>query len=106
MATGTQKEHSLDLLNELKKQIGNIHYFAFKDGTTPFQTSIKLIDSPLMRIIEKRLIALEIIIRKNVDIQYITDPYCSLDMYNSMMLLKEWQLTKEEFDLLKEVLCE
>ena len=52
----------------------------------------------------KKRKALEIIKEKNVDIQYIKDKDCSLEMYNRMVLLKEWQLTKKEYYLLKEIL--
>jgi len=55
-------------------------------------------------IIDKALKTLEIIKEKNVNIQYIKDKDCSFEMYNKMVLLKEWRLTQEEYDLLKEVL--
>lgn len=53
---------------------------------------------------QKKLKAFEIIKKKSVNIGLIKDKECTLEIYNTMMLLKEWQLTQEEYDLLREVL--
>lgn len=53
----------------------------------------------LLEIVEEAK-AFEIITKKNVNIGLIKDKDCTLEIYNTMMLLKEWQLTEEEYDIL------
>ena len=56
-----------------------------------------------VKIIEKELKALEIIKNKKVNVSLLS---CSewLDFYNQEIAYKEKELTKEEYDLLKEVM--
>lgn len=54
------------------------------------------------RIVEKALYTLEIIDKKNVDIEFLKDA-CYVEYYNNAVIYKHRQLAQREFDLLKEV---
>lgn len=93
----------LETLKEIKKQIGNIHYFDFNNDY-PIETTIKLRDSDLFIIIERSLKALNIIRDKRVDVgafQYLK----TLKEYNEYIdMVGGKYLLEEEYDLLKEAL--
>lgn len=80
----------LEALERIKKQ----HYV---DGRLP------LIDRVRLDIIEKELKALEIIRNKSVKISQIKT-CLDLYSYNSCLNMYDKPITKEEYDLLKEVL--
>lgn len=88
-------------LNELKRQIGNIHYFDF-NLELPQQTNYKLSDTQLLKNIEDYLKALDIIRNKNVDLYDLRHSVNSTDYNNTRIDM--YSLTQEEYDLLKEVL--
>ena len=91
----------LEALEEIKKQIGNIHYIDFRNDI-PQQTIYELREMPLFDTIKKELKALEVIKKKNVCVMWLkTD----LSSYNSTCALYGLpRLTEEEYDLLKEVI--
>lgn len=93
----------LEALEELKFQVGNITYYT-KDLQA---TAIQVRDSGLFEIIEKELKVLEIIKEKRVDVYLLVLAIkrCkdkALNYYNCSIPTQ--QLTKKEFDLLKEVI--
>ena len=56
----------------------------------------------IVKVLEKEVKTLDIIKEKRVNIDYLRS--CkSLEDYNNI-LIKDWQLTQEEYELLKEVL--
>ena len=89
-------------LQEIQRQVGNIHYFDFSDDL-PRQTNIELRESGLFEIIEKELKALEIVKKKQVDVYRLMT--CeTLATYNlNYAILRKNELRKYEYDLLKEV---
>ena len=91
----------LEAFEEIKKQIGNIHYFDFRNDV-PKQTIYELREMPLFDTIEKELKALEIIKDKEVNVNHlvISD---TLDTYNYGWEEYLCILNQEEFDLLKEI---
>lgn len=114
----------LEALEEIKRQVGNIHYFDFTQNI-PTMTTIPLVDTLLFKIvenalkrlkqleeekqsfdraIEKKLKALEIIKEKRVDVGWLIS--CeNIKQYNGVIGTATHKLlTQEEYDLLKEVL--
>ena len=79
----------LEALEDLRFQVGNIHYFT-KDLK---QTTREVRDSGLFETIKKELEVLEIIKR-----------FSYYDIHFLDYLLSENKITQEEYDLLKEVL--
>lgn len=118
----------LEALEEIKSFILDIQCGTFNSKAIRFTDSFVYLEQNVFPIIEtalkeldfykkrdkqwkqdvnkniNKLKALEIIKEKNVNIGLLKDEECTFEIYNTMMLLKECQLTEEEFDLLKEVL--
>lgn len=85
----------LEALEDLRFQVGNIHYFT-KDLK---QTTREVRDSGLFEIIEKELKALEIIVKKaNIRLWENHGNYYFTTTNNV------YGISKEKYDLLKEVL--
>lgn len=80
----------LEALKELREYWLNHLPLSVKDGLR------------IVKVLEKEVKTLDIIKEKRVNIDYLRN--CkSLEDYNNI-LIKDWQLTQEEYDLLKGVL--
>lgn len=93
-------------LEELKWQVGNIHFFQRNEYGLPIQTPLLLTESGLFETIEKELKAFEIIKSKEINIHALIlhlNRFDSPSGYNALVGEK-YKLTEQEYDLLKEVL--
>lgn len=93
------KSKGLEVWALVKKRLEKEHHKIVKEDIP-----LKTIEGMPIDTIEKELKALEIIIKKNVNIFLFKTEGCTLKIYNTIVILKEHHLTQEEYDLLKEVL--
>ena len=96
----------LKALEEIKRQVGNIHYFAFTQNI-PTMTTIQLVDTPLFKIVENALKALDIIKETPEFAWYVKIYDNAYDMASDVKgfrLKNSVEELQKMFDLLKEVL--
>lgn len=91
--------NGLEVWNAVKKYLNLYHHQAVKENI-----DVETVEGMPINIIEKELKALELIINKGVAVGMLQLKEVGLNEYNDFIGDKSLFLTKEEYNLLKEVL--